>query len=69
MTRLGDFLSFLGTIFLTTVTQIFGNFLASFEIHHFLIKIALSTFWATIGRFWLLCIPTSGHTGGVRSGL
>ena len=38
MTRLGDFLSFLGTIFLTTVTQIFGNFLASFEIHHFLIQ-------------------------------
>ena len=35
MTRLGDFSNFWATIFLTTVAQIFGNFLGSFEILYY----------------------------------
>ena len=62
MTRLGDFLKFLATIFHAKVAQIIGDVLGYFEKRHFKVKTAGPLFgqlWETLG---LLFILTSGHT-------
>ena len=64
MTRLGDFLNFLVTNFITKVAQMFGIFLGSCENHCFLSKTGEATFGATFGKTWASFISTlSGHTG------
>ena len=49
--------------FLTKVGQIFWCLLGPFWKMALLnLKIAAPIFWATVGKIWLLFIPTSGHT-------
>ena len=62
MTRLGNFLKFSVTKFLTIVAKIFIDLLGYFESYHFLTKITLDIFWVTLGKIWLLFILASGHT-------
>ena len=62
--RIGPFLTDLGNKhFLTKVGQIFWCLLGPFWKMALLnLKIAAPIFWATVGKIWLLFIPTSGHT-------
>ena len=50
VTRLGSFLNFLATDFITKVAQMFGGFLGSCEKHCFSIQTGYTTFWVTFGK-------------------
>ena len=63
VTRLSDFWNFLVAPFIAQVTQMFGDFLGSFENHCFLSQTGEATFWATIWKNWATFVSTSGHTG------
>ena len=63
VTRLGEFWNLLPTNFLIKVAQIFFCFLGNLQIVTFHAKPAVTSFGETIGKFGLLFIPTSGHTG------
>ena len=52
VTRLGDFSKFFETYFLRKIGKIFGHLLVYFEIHQFLGKTTVDTFWATFRRNW-----------------
>ena len=41
----------------------FCGFFAVLKTFHFSVKTALTTFWANFGKFGLIFIFTSGHTG------
>ena len=62
MTRLGNFWNFLETNVITKETQMFVDFLGSFEKHCFSSETGEATFWATFGKTWATFISTSGHT-------
>ena len=51
--------------------QNFGKCLGNFEVSHFLRKklFGLPFGHLPIGKFWLLLIPTSGHTGTCRGSI
>ena len=63
VTRLGDFWKFLAKKFLSKVAQIFGNLLGYSEKHYFVSKNCCGSFSPLLGKFGLLFIPRSGHTG------
>ena len=46
--------------FFKKVAQTESDILGYFENH---LKLAMTTFWARIGKIWLLFILPSGHTG------
>ena len=48
---------------LTQVAQIFDVVRSYFACYHFSYKTALAIVWETLGKFGLLFILTSGHTG------
>ena len=50
MTRLGDFLQFSATNFITKVAQIFGDKMGYFEKLRLQVNIAVSTFWPTLEK-------------------
>jgi len=52
VTRLGNFLKFSATNFLTKVAQIFGNFLGYCEMHYFVNKNYHASF---LGIVWKIC--------------
>ena len=62
VTRLGDFLNLLVTIFLTKVVQIFWELLGLFKIMQHSCKKYLCYFLGNIGKIEQLFIPSSGHT-------
>ena len=59
VTRLGDFLNLLASNFQTKVAQIFNCFLGKLQNQ---VKPDVASFWATIGKYGQLFIPTSGRT-------
>ena len=59
MTRLGDFWKFFAAIFFTKVVQIFVKLFGFFEKHHFLVKTAVATLWATLSEIGLLFVLLS----------
>ena len=61
VTRLGDFWKFFVTNVTLKLAQISGNFLNDVGVYNFWWK----NFWASIGKFGLLLIPTSGHADAV----
>ena len=62
VTRSGVFWIFLATIFLQKWPKYFIAFRAIYENVNFYVKPAVASFWATVGKFGLLFIPTSAHT-------
>ena len=64
VTRLGDFLKFLGIKFLAKVAQIFlNNFGIFWKLCTFYIKLMWILFGELSEKIALLFTPTSGHTG------
>ena len=51
-TRLGDFIKFFATYFLTKVAQIISNFSGYIEKLHSYVTIAKATSWVTFGNIW-----------------
>ena len=62
VTRLSDFWKFLVIIFLTQLSQIFGDYLGYFDNIPFA---AVVTFWGNFWKIGLLFIQTSVHTGSI----
>ena len=54
VTRLGDFLKFLATIFHAKVAQIIGDVLGYFEKRHFKVTAVVANIWALCETFGLL---------------
>ena len=52
VTRLGDFFKLLVINLTNKVAQIFGSVLGYFRTHHFSLKPAVETFWATFEMIW-----------------
>ena len=62
-TRLGDFIKFFATYFLTKVAQIISNFSGYIEKLHSYVTIAKATSWVTFGNIWGTFYSNTGHTG------
>ena len=53
----------LGTNFLLKVAQMYSDTLGYFEKHHFHVKTAVATFWASLGIIWAtVCCNTWPQT-------
>ena len=51
----------LGTNFLLKVAQMYSDTLGYFEKHHFHVKTAVATFWASLGIIWATVCCNTCH--------
>ena len=66
VTRLGNFLKFSATNFLTKVAQIFGNFLGCCEKHYFISKNYCGSFLGIVWKIWATFYSNIwSHCGGM----
>ena len=67
MTRLGNFLKFLGTKFQAKVAEMIGNFLGNSEKPQSYPKILVLLFGQLLDTLGLFFTPTSGHTASLNT--
>ena len=67
VTRLGNFFWVIDSKFSCKSSPNIGLIFGLSEIHHFWLKTAGDSFWATFGKIGLLFIPASGHTACIKS--